>query len=1244
MKTTIAVHENNQWAYYPTNVNRIDRISIKTSGECFFFDPINDSVTAVIPQRATEDDPRAGHLYISLKFDVGELQCFLDDPLKIKGLKEWLKNISREQAKNYALAPSPELPIDKIEEKTKEIETDITSLNDKIALQIMTAIIQNENPNILVMAKNQKDDLIIGVLKHLPKALRKITVSMPWSSGLDLAKVGITVENKFPTILSPIYVVSESSVDLEKRFPDQFAVAKMFFEDVRWANDETFKLDDVPVVCELYNECKKRNLSDENIEKILYDELYKLYKQKAADGNQLRPSDIVNLYILQKIDGNVSNDRIFHLFYKDVISKNIIDIAPDDVLKLYRLLRQEIEEIVNDGKNIQNYSIPNFCKFYAAAIKKDEHIKEIILTSDFYKFYKKVGELYVLEFYEFYKDICVKVKELSDIAVFCKFSRFCTKIVVGANQTNNNTDNACNDITLHDVLDLDFYRFCTDAVNGNENPNEQSKIVAFYRFCKDYAKKNNLKLSDILNLYLYRFYTDTNEISSPDDIVSFYESCKNVAKTNENIKLSDILNLKYYKFYKGYIVTTKQQHSDIVKLYEFYHNIVAQANEHIAPSDIFKFCEFYIKLKNIDQPNVLKIYRFYANVVSISKNHALSYILRIFYNPERIVLTNEFCDFYIKLLNYNNIRKNPFNILNFYKFYSKGKISDIAKSYSAYERGKDPRWVPYLCAILVFIVIGNLVYYNLDKGVFDPISKLFNIEIFQENNSDSSSEEAPKPPVLFTERYPGIQKGMQDFMKEHNITGSVFAYRPSNGDVYCMVSTPDSQQEGNEKFPWKDNKNLNLFSPGATIRPLTLLILKTQDVSVNLNELKFTASKVVGKKQKKYSGTDLDGKQFNATGVDRYPLKEIEEIRCWGNHKEQSVVDGLGNSCDSFFANLAEKIDLAKAKETLEAMDFYAGEPENDPDETILIDDKIPYAKSIFPLETTEGEIKHSFKNIMNFIGEDYLGHGNLLVSPVDMAVWTALFGKLSRFPNEKVYFPRIFLPSCEKSENLQGCNGSRELLLTIKIPENEKKQIDGSLNSSVSLENDHVAKLSNFVSAHKNNITDVGRIWAQAFFDHYRRDNKHLDKRSLLTDWHYRIYMAQVGEVKKLLDETNPDYKNCQGEENEQEQANCLKNSEKKYNTRTQGTLAFYSEELDLSAYIVIENYSGVHDGNSEATLDEASFVLSEFVEKAATNSPLLPIGKEKKVDELKGKFEWLKRYEQQQPASDVDTATQQQ
>ena len=238
MKTTIAIHENEQWNYYPVN-SKIEHISRTTAGECFFFDPVKSSVTSVIPQRATAEDPRAGHLMISIKLDARELDWFLDRPSRIKGLKEWFKNVSKADAKRYALELSV-LPVKEIEEKAIEFDAKsapLTLSEKNIALQFITSIIAMHtiNPEIFVIARNQKDDLIINVLKHLPKAFRKVEISMPWSSGLDLGRISITDEDELPAISRPMYAVSELSQKLISNFPEQFAVAKMFFDDSRWA-------------------------------------------------------------------------------------------------------------------------------------------------------------------------------------------------------------------------------------------------------------------------------------------------------------------------------------------------------------------------------------------------------------------------------------------------------------------------------------------------------------------------------------------------------------------------------------------------------------------------------------------------------------------------------------------------------------------------------------------------------------------------------------------------------------------------------------------------------------------------------------------------------------------------------------------------------------------------------------------------------------------------------------------------
>lgn len=423
--------------------------------------------------------------------------------------------------------------------------------------------------------------------------------------------------------------------------------------------------------------------------------------------------------------------------------------------------------------------------------------------------------------------------------------------------------------------------------------------------------------------------------------------------------------------------------------------------------------------------------------------------------------------------------------------------------------------------------------------------------------------------------YPSVQEGMFEFMSKNNMIGSVFAYRPSNGDIYCMASTPgwterngDRPQEGAQI-----NKNLRSFTSGSTMKPNTLLVMKDQ--SIDLKNLKFTVER-----------EDPEWREGDSHNL----LPGEKPAHCSLDHstRPQSASDGLGNSCNSFFAMSAEMLDLEKAKKTLEDMDFYVEIYKGDSKEATKYTrsiDKTRYNQSTLPLETP---MTHNFHNVENFIGE-----GNLMVSPIDMAVLTALFGKLSSDKNSKVYFPRIWLPVDEKAQK----DGSPELLLTDK-------------NTA---ENEHIAKLSDFVSTRKDSIAEVGKIWKKAYDEHYRvnnqtwHTNRHLDAGSKLKAWSQWIDMAKTGTVRDRPDITHPRYKECKKFkcEKRDDTGKCVKESKKcsKYydvpKNRKQRTLSLYSEELDLAAYIVVENYSNAHIP-SKIKLDSTSLKLTQLVADA--------------------------------------------
>ena len=345
-----------------------------------------------------------------LEFDEKELNWFLDNPSRIKGLKDWLENISKEKAKRYALEPSSELPRAEIEEKTREVEKNAAPLNDaekKIALQMMTtAVIKKDGCEYKesngcretnYYHDGKFDSIISVVLKSLPKALRKVNF---YCSSFNSIRFGVEWGSK--------YKISETSDELEKQYPVQFAVAKMFLEDKRWAECDSFEPEDVKILCEFM----------EN--KISYADIFKFYADvvvpaKKAD-EKLPVSDILNFYKCYNAEIQLATDlkdsdiSKLYSFYVKVVK------AEDENTKggILKILGGILGVNKNSGRDIVLTS--DFYKFFKNVVVKAENADKNVQPSDIFSFYKfynsakaKELELYkIVEFYESYTEVIQK--------------------------------------------------------------------------------------------------------------------------------------------------------------------------------------------------------------------------------------------------------------------------------------------------------------------------------------------------------------------------------------------------------------------------------------------------------------------------------------------------------------------------------------------------------------------------------------------------------------------------------------------------------------------------------------------------------------------------------------------------------------------------------------------------------------------------------------------------------------------
>ena len=340
MKISICVFENGQRVYYPDNCDyQASRLFLLIDDSEFMFDLVRGEA---ISSRYCPDHSL---LCCLIKFDEEELNWFLDNPSRIKGLWEWLENMSKEEAKECASEPSSELPKAEIEEKAKEFDEKVNGnpLNDaekKIALQMMTAVIKDAE--IFSKVEKQKVDLTISVvLKSLPKALRK--VSLFEAGGYFFLTGGMAAK----------YEITETSDELEKQYPAQFAVAKMFLEDKRWAECDSFDPEDVKILCKFisermysskFYEFREKELANEDRSTVL--EFYKFYRAFVKKSKNIELPDVLDSDRCK----NIEPPEIFELykFYKTVAKdKNIeiSDVLNTDFYKFYKEAESDKFEI-----------------------------------------------------------------------------------------------------------------------------------------------------------------------------------------------------------------------------------------------------------------------------------------------------------------------------------------------------------------------------------------------------------------------------------------------------------------------------------------------------------------------------------------------------------------------------------------------------------------------------------------------------------------------------------------------------------------------------------------------------------------------------------------------------------------------------------------------------------------------------------------------------------------------------------
>ncbi len=179
-------------------------------------------------------------------------------------------------------------------------------------------------------------------------------------------------------------------------------------------------------------------------------------------------------------------------------------------------------------------------------------------------------------------------------------------------------------------------------------------------------------------------------------------------------------------------------------------------------------------------------------------------------------------------------------------------------------------------------------------------------------------------------------------------SGCCFAYNYETGEVYTALSFP-AYDPSKADSSYINRCFSSVYIPGSTMKIVTAAL--AIDQGKNVEKIKYECKQV-------------------------YTLSDGQEIKCTGYHGKIGFSTAIGQSCNCYFAQLIQSLNLEKALATLKTMGFSV----NGSETVGEVIDHLNKKTSAVDITNTA-----SFKNVWGLIGQ---GHSQ--VNPIDMARFAA--------------------------------------------------------------------------------------------------------------------------------------------------------------------------------------------------------------------------------------------------------------
>lgn len=177
MRLSVVLHENGGYQVYGKDIERIPQ---NIHGEYFYFDPRKKEVLCSVTREKSDRAGRDTQFTVAGQLEQKEVESLLSDPFQIHVLKQFLLQLSAEDAKQFA-GKGISFQDEYLQNQAEAFRAEypFSDENQETILGMVAAIVESAGEEPIALVLQAEEHTLYAALRFVPKNLRSVAFCAP---------------------------------------------------------------------------------------------------------------------------------------------------------------------------------------------------------------------------------------------------------------------------------------------------------------------------------------------------------------------------------------------------------------------------------------------------------------------------------------------------------------------------------------------------------------------------------------------------------------------------------------------------------------------------------------------------------------------------------------------------------------------------------------------------------------------------------------------------------------------------------------------------------------------------------------------------------------------------------------------------------------------------------------------------------------------------------------------------------